>query len=88
MQEELSLEMLQSIVVRESSIAVVLVDTHTLHQMEKSVKTNVHASCFKLTLVILHFCSADYSGHYIVLLDYDPRTDEFLCLNPSRSPGK
>lgn len=31
--------------------------------------------------------SADYSGHYIVLMDYDRATDEFVCLNPSRRPG-
>ena len=33
------------------------------------------------------FLSADYSGHYIVVMDYDQSTDEFVCLNPSRSPG-
>lgn len=30
----------------------------------------------------------DYSGHYIVVLDYIAHTEEFVCLNPAHGPGK
>ena len=104
LQEELSLEMLQSIVTQESSVAVVLVDSHTLHQIERynprmfvyahsssAGRQVVWARSLLLTLIFCIFTdrifSTDYSGHYIVVMDYDHKTDEFTCLNPSRCPG-
>ena len=78
----------------EHTVVIMLVDVHLLlrqprYAISLSLCLIVYTVFYLVYLPLLYCCclSEDYSGHYIVLMDYSAFSDEFVCLNPAHYGG-